>query len=171
MGSEMCIRDSYTTPPRIQERANYKSHREIAMVMCISQFLKCKQSNFALEYIFNSIHIVLNATFVGTLIRLEIYDCYDKVKGYAESDYVQICDDFMFSEESRLEDYMPFAISYNLQGVHYAIIAKMDCHITYLILNPQLCNWDLKLENTCRACINSGVAGIAYTIDLQSLGL
>ena len=72
----------YTTPRRVLELERYKHHREIALTNCTEQFLKQSEDFYALEYIYDGVHILLTAEYQNKILRIKIYDCYREVYAY-----------------------------------------------------------------------------------------
>lgn len=170
--SYQCYVFDCTTPLRLIERMEYKNHRKIAISICVEQLLKTSLKIFALEYVCKDVHIVLTAEKVNNTIRVYIYDCFDNIKCKDLDSCLDVTKKFISCEESRINQYKPFAVPLIKDGMPYTVITKVTCMVEQDILPT----WQFYVAhsaniNIYRACVNTGSAGIDYIIDLQSLGL
>ena len=172
-----CVVFDYATLPRPLERAEYKINRSIAIAVCIERLLKSGGTSYNVEYSYKDVHIFISAESTEiNKIHIEVYDCYHEVQPNFESvdDFQDICFSYMTNVESHLNGNKPFALSFILNGQNYGIITKLKDKVVYELAEPLLYNAtdeDFWLNERYLDCIDTGVGGVDYIINLKKLFL
>jgi len=168
----------YTTPRRVLELERYKHHREIALTICTEQFLKQSEDFYALEYIYDGVHILLTAEYQNKILRINIYDCYREVYAYESIEknialYSQIKYEAYnaYGAYDLMETPATFAITCSINEKNYAFFDTETSTDINAVIAEEYDSSDIETELNYlyEDCINSGMAGIDYNINLKSL--
>ena len=163
----------YATSPRLLERESYNIDCNLAITICIEALLKSEHHHSELEFYYRDVHILLSAELKDNEIYVDIYDCYPECQPYFDdlTDYIDFCFMYMSSAESCINGYQPFALSFTLNKVNYAIITQNTGSVVYQIVLPEKYNstYNVFSNEKYLDCISSGTAGTDTNIDLSSL--
>nr|WP_130789589.1 hypothetical protein [Lachnoclostridium pacaense] len=166
----------YTTPQRVRKLESYKYHREIALALCTEGFLKRNEDFYVLEYIYDNIHILLTAEYQNATLRINLYDCYREVCPYENIEknialYSRI--KYKAYEDYGAYDLMKtppsFAITCSIDDKNYAFFDTETSTDINAVIADVYNSSDIETEINYlyEDCINSGVAGIDYVIDIK----
>lgn len=164
----------YTTPRRVLELTKYQKHREIALVVCLERFFRLRKEFYALEYIYNDVHILLTVEIQNELLRINIYDCYPE--SYYSKDMktnISVYKQVKREAYEIMEKHEPFALSCSIDDTTYAIFnTETSLEVKAIEIETyDASDMEEELDDLYGDCINSGCAGIDYNINLISLGL
>ena len=166
----------YTTPRRVLELDRYKHHREIALTLCAERFFKQSEDFYVLEYIYDDVHILLTAEKQNNLLRINLYDCYRESLAYENIEKsIALYSQIKYEAYNAYGAYdlkqtpASFAITFSINNANYAFFDTETSTDINAIIAEEYDSSDIETELNYlyEDCINSGVAGIDYMIDLQ----